>query len=68
MQFIGSLLAAIGFSCLSFTFYLEGFIIGLLSCLFLVGYFKATGQYSLFFLQLFFSTANLIGIYNQIII
>jgi len=68
LQFMGSLLAAIGFSLISMTFYLYGFILGLLSTLILLGYFKNTKQIPLFYLQLFFTLVNIVGIYNQVII
>jgi len=64
-EFFGALLAGIGFGMLSFGFYFTGFILGSLSCIFLIIYFVATKQHSLLTLQAYFSIMNVIGIINN---
>lgn len=65
LEYIGVTLAAIGFLCLSNSLLLAGFIIGLLSCLFLITYFKLSKLNGLLLLQIFFLFANINGIYNN---
>jgi len=64
-EYIGVSLAAVGFSCLSLGYMLAGFILGLLSCLFLIIFFKHNKMNGLLSLQLFFLCANILGIYNN---
>jgi len=66
LEYIGVSLAAVGFSCLSLGYMLEGFILGLLSCGFLIIYFKYFKMDGLLVLQLFFLCANILGIFNNL--
>jgi len=65
LEYIGVSLAAVGFSCLSLGYMLAGFILGLLSCLFLIVFFKYNKMNGLLALQMYFFFANIIGIYNN---
>jgi len=64
-EYSGVALAALGFGLLSAGFMLQGFILGVLSCLVLIFYFEKTGQNGLFMLQCYFLIANAYGIYGQ---
>ena len=63
-EYFGTFLAALGFSLLSFGLYSSGFIVGIVSCFFLIFLFKNTGQRGLFLLQCFFLIANINGVFN----
>ena len=65
LEYIGVLLAAVGFSCLSFNIPLVGFGLGLISCMFLIIYFKYNNMQGLFLLQIYFLCANIYGIFNN---
>jgi hypothetical protein len=65
LEYIGTLLAAIGFTCLSFGYLLIGFILGFISCSILATYFKHFKMKGLLALQLYFFFANILGIYNN---
>lgn len=65
LEYIGVILAAIGFTCLSTGFMLGGFILGVISCLFLISFFKYKKLNGLLALQIYFLFANIIGIYNN---
>jgi len=66
LEYIGVSFAAVGFSCLSMGYLLAGFILGLLSCVFLIAFFKFNKLNGLLALQVFFFFANLNGIYNNL--
>lgn len=66
LEYIGVFLAAAGFGLLSTGYHLAGFIVGLISCIFLVIYFYKFKQFGLFSLQIYFSFANIIGIFTNI--
>lgn len=68
LEYTGTLLAAIGFLCLSMGYLLAGFIIGLISCVSLIAYFSLHhfNMKGLLMLQLFFFCVNILGIYNNI--
>jgi len=66
LEYIGVLLAAIGFTCLSTGYMLVGFILGLISCLFLIVYFYIFNMRGLLALQFYFLCANVYGIFNNL--
>jgi len=66
LEYIGVLLAAVGFSCLSVGYLFIGFIVGLLSCGFLIVFFNYNKMNGLLALQVFFLCANILGIFNNI--
>jgi len=63
-EYVGTFLAAIGFGLLSSRHYFGGFIVGIISCLFLLILFKNTRQRGLFLLQSYFLIANTFGAFN----
>jgi hypothetical protein len=62
IEYIGVILAAVGFACLSLGFMVAGFSLGLLSCFFLIYLFVKTRQTGLFMLQCYFMVFNIIGL------
>jgi len=64
-EYIGVMLAAVGFTCLSIGYLFAGFIIGFASCVFLIVFFKYNKMNGLLALQLFFLCANILGIFNN---
>ena len=66
LEIIGTLLAAIGFLFLSERLFLYGFILGLVSCTVLMPVLYKNKLIPLFCLQLFFLSANINGILNNI--
>lgn len=65
MEIIGTICAATGFFLLSEGFYLVGFIIGIISCLWLFPVLLKNKLIPLFCLQLFFFAVNINGILNN---
>jgi len=63
-EYVGTFFAAVGFGLLSSRHYFGGFIVGIISCLFLLILFKKTRQHSLFLLQSYFLIANSFGVWN----
>ena len=61
-ELIGSILAAFGFSMLSFGFYGFGFTAGILSGFFLIPYFYTKNMIPLLTLQGYFAIMNVIGL------
>jgi hypothetical protein len=64
-EFFGALLAGLGFGLLGVGYYFSGFILGSISCVFLLIHFYVTGQKSLLTLQAYFAIVNVLGIYNN---
>jgi len=65
LEYIGVLLAGIGFSLLSIGILKIGFILGFISCLLLITFFKHNKLNGLLALQTFFLFVNVFGIYNN---
>jgi len=65
-EYIGVTFAAVGFTSLSSGYLLMGFLLGVVSCLFLITYFKLVKMNGLLALQIFFLFANLNGIFNNL--
>lgn len=65
IEYTGVTLAGIGFACLSTGFLFTGFMLGVLSCGFLIPYFGNTKQKGLFSLQLYFLVFNILGVINN---
>lgn len=65
LEYMGTLWAGIGFMCLSVGYMFIGFSLGVISCLFLISFFKIMKLNALLALQIFFLFANIIGIYNN---
>ena len=66
LELLGTVFAAIGFFALSEGAYIQGFIIGVLSCLCLLPVMLKNKLIPLFCLQLFFLAVNINGIYNNL--
>ena len=65
VEYIGVFFAAIGFTLLSTGLLYGGFILGVISCLLLISFFKYNKLNGLLMLQIYFLFANLYGIYNN---
>ena len=65
LEYGGVLLAMGGFLCLASGFLLVGFMLGLLSTIFLFSFFVKVGIKSQMGLQVFFMCANVLGILNN---
>jgi len=65
-EYIGVLLAAVGFTCLSVGYLFIGFIVGFASCVFLIVYFNYYKMNGLLALQFYFLCANVYGIFNNL--
>jgi len=65
LEYVGTIFAAIGFTLLSIGLLYGGFILGVISCLFLISFFKIQKLNALLALQCFFLCANILGIYNN---
>lgn len=65
LEYTGTIFAAVGFTLLSVGLLYGGFILGAISCLFLITFFKLQKLNALLGLQVFFLFANLLGIYNN---
>lgn len=65
LEYMGTLLAGIGFMCLSVGYMFIGFLLGVISCLFLISFFKVMKLNALLCLQVFFLFANILGMYNN---
>lgn len=63
LEVFGTLLAALGFSLLSFNMLFHGFFIGLISCFCLIPVLYKNKLFALLGLQLFFMCANINGIF-----
>lgn len=65
LEILGTLLAALGFSLLSFNLLFQGFFIGLLSCFCLLPVLYRSKLFALLGLQIFFLLANINGLLNN---
>jgi len=65
LEYIGVLLAAIGFACLSLGYLFAGFAIGFFSSIFLIIYFNYYKMNGLMALQFYFIIFNIYGIFNN---
>jgi hypothetical protein len=65
LEFIGVLLAAVGFGMLSTGLLKIGFLLGFLSCCLLIPFFFLNKMNFLLTLQSYFAIMNVLGIYNN---
>jgi nicotinamide riboside transporter PnuC len=66
LETLGTAFAASGFALLSFNLALYGFAFGLVSCCLLIPVLKKNKLHSLLALQVFFTCANIVGLFNNI--
>jgi len=66
LEYIGVFFAAAGFACLSLGFMFAGFLLGFISCAFLILYFNKNKMNGLLCLQFYFLLFNIYGIFNNL--
>ena len=65
-ELIGTIFAAVGFTCLSFGVYGIGFVLGIFSGFFLIPYFYQNKMIPLLTLQGYFAIMNSVGLFNNL--